>query len=176
MQKTELDVCAVCLSECDVTTKDTCYMPGCLHVFHTSCLLQCAQRDARCPICRQVPNELQVSATTPSREAPSRIFEIDVSALRQQWVLYDSQRRARIDADPIAKAAQTKLRGERRCYNAAVREAKRVHAIRAKQLWNQDPELKALRRVVQRKREKTHRLERIVEDRVDTPLRNQLLQ
>lgn len=176
MQKAESDVCAVCLSECDVGTKDVCYMPGCLHVFHTSCLLQCAQRDARCPICRQVPNELRGPSTTPAREASSRIFEIDVGALRQQWLLYDSQRRARIDADPIAKAAQAKLRGERRSYNAAVREAKRIHAIRAKQLWNRDPELRALRRIVQHKREKTHRLERIVEDRVDTPLRNQLLQ
>lgn len=50
------EVCSVCLETLD-DTSDTkaCRLPGCNHLFHLACVLDFAQYDVRCPICRQVP-------------------------------------------------------------------------------------------------------------------------
>lgn len=47
------DLCPVCV---EPLTGTCCELPGCNHRFHVSCIVACAQYDARCPVCRAVPD------------------------------------------------------------------------------------------------------------------------
>lgn len=46
-------LCAICLE--DVSLDNRVRVPGCRHLFCGSCLLNAAQYDVRCPVCRQMP-------------------------------------------------------------------------------------------------------------------------
>ena len=56
-------ICSVCLDPLDATAVA---LPGCGHRFHLACALTCAQRDARCPNCRQVPEDVSLGASRTS--------------------------------------------------------------------------------------------------------------
>ena len=52
----DVAVCAVCLDPVDPGTgPEACRLPTCGHLFHVACILNCARRDPRCPVCRRIP-------------------------------------------------------------------------------------------------------------------------
>lgn len=58
------DVCAICHDDAFEPGNTLC-LPGCGHRFHTHCMLEWCQYDARCPVCRSVPKGVNMRATAP---------------------------------------------------------------------------------------------------------------
>lgn len=57
--------CSICLETIDETSDNKgCRLPGCKHLFHLACVLDFAQYDVRCPICRQVPENVTCRPVT----------------------------------------------------------------------------------------------------------------
>jgi deltex-like protein len=68
------DVCAVCLDPLSTTTTTTTkcvQIRHCRHAFHDSCILDCLQRDPKCPICR-------FPITEPQGKSPSGTMTIQL--------------------------------------------------------------------------------------------------
>lgn len=74
----DLDVCAIC---CDAMDGEaTTCLNGCLHKFHTECIVASLQWDRRCPLCRYAP---VAEVPPPSPSEPSFSDDEIGQALRQ---------------------------------------------------------------------------------------------
>lgn len=102
--------CAICL---EPIRSETCDLK-CGHVFHSSCVLQSAVHDPRCPICR---TEL---ATKPASHVVNvelsigdvnQVVEDEIQQVRREQVNYDARRRRFLRRRPeLLRAAEAAKR------------------------------------------------------------------
>ena len=160
MEEAEESVCAVCL---DALTRPatTATLPGCGHKLHVTCLINCAQYDARCPVCRGVGDGVVL------REAPViTITQSDLDAQYQEYTLewrrYAARRRRVLRQRPWLAERLAQLKEVRVQMERSFAQAQRVYDARCRDVWRSDPEVTAHRAVVARLRRRERRLDRTV--------------
>lgn len=152
------DVCPVCLDPC---TSDATTVPGCGHRLHVACLINCAQYDARCPVCRGVGDGVVL------REIPVlTITQSDLNAQYQdavrEWRRYAARRRRVLRQRPWLAERVAQLKEVRSDMERAFTQAQRAYDARCRDVWRADPDVVAHRAVVARLRRRERRLERAI--------------
>ena len=135
------DECAVCLEEVD----DRRCVLACGHVFHSSCILQSALHDARCPVCRV---ELAKPPPPPPTPSSSRVLSLElaidavqdrveeqVRAVRRGQANYDARRRRFLRRRPDLLREEAALRSGRVELRALERKMEADWARETSALW-----------------------------------------
>lgn len=160
--------CAICYEPMEAA--ETCAMPLCGHRLHVACVIQAAQYDVRCPICRCHDPAIVPRAHEP---APPTLFErvemlvADHNAQHRRYM----QRRARvIRADTRLRRLNERLKHERRAFEALDKRLERTWMSRQKRLWRDDPQLNHVKQLRRRQQQRATRLrtqlDRTVEERI----------
>lgn len=159
------DVCAVCLESCDA---GVAAFPGCEHRFHTLCLLNCAQYDVRCPVCRHVPEGVVAPGNTlllhleEARDAHRDAF--------REWRRYTERRRRLLRQHPALKAAFDELKQLRATFAREARRVERSYDRRCRLAWRTDPDIVAARRDLARMRRRERTLVRFLTGALEASL------
>lgn len=179
----EDDVCAVCLSRVEETTR--CVLPGCGHVFHSHCVVNFAQFDCRCPVCRRQPDGVErrepqgggsaravvtslaerfgaVVTVVHSEEeeqqsAPAVAAVVDLGTIVRR---YNRRRRQFLNANPNMRRSVDRLKVVQKDLSAAVRAAEKTYEQKCKRVWKEDPDVTALKNTVYRLRRRERDLTR----------------
>ena len=146
----ECETCPVCRE--DLTQQPTLMMPVCGHKVHTSCALNAAQYDVRCPLCRaQDPN------IETKRDRESRVFsQIEEYAAHQEHAVRQYRRRRSrvICAHPSLRKMRDRAQQNQRELTRLDRELSQRWLQAQRRLWSEDAtiaEIKTQRRRVQRR-------------------------
>jgi hypothetical protein len=158
------DVCAVCLDP--LAGASSAAMPGCGHPLHVTCLINCAQYDARCPVCRGLGSGVRPRADAPSAAAPP-VVVLDLSAYHArraaraaEWRRYVARRRRLAARRPDLGAGLARLRALRAEVRQAHAEACRAYDARCREVWRTDAAVRQHRDACTRLRRRERRLER----------------
>lgn len=156
---TDAHVCTVCMENIpEDGTGVTCW-PSCGHTFHTTCALQCAQYDVRCPMCRAnhpditqriitVTEALQSVLGSASSEI-SRVIvhttddnngSTSVDEPPQSTAAYSRMRRT-VRRDPVLSKLDTLLRSEHRAMRCHNNELNRLWSRIARETWRDHPQI-----------------------------------
>lgn len=165
------DVCSICLEA--LSSYPCASMPGCTHQLHTACLINSAQYDVRCPVCRRVGDGVR------QREAPRSYVlvqtgeeyqlmdESSVQSAQQQWREYLSRRRRYLRSRPSLNDKVRSLR----LLSAQVKKKEdalqRRYAQICKEAWRTHADLVDGRKALSNLRRKELRLERAVETELE---------
>ena len=110
--------CSICLSYIDTNT-DRC-TTRCNHIFHSSCLLQAAQTNLICPLCRNDLITIDVPPTQESIIIPPHLLISSQSTNTIQNIILPSRRRDR--------------RHRRHHVNTAIRRRRPLHLYREQRI------------------------------------------
>ncbi len=163
-----MDVCAVCLGTLD-GEKLTTALPGCRHCFHTACILAHFQYDARCPVCRGVPEGVQVR----SREhddaergawyvVVERDMDLDDREERLAWNRYRRRRRRCLNREPHLLHLFERLRRQRAETDHHADMACRAYHAACRNVWRTDPDVRTHMQAAARARRRAVRTDRIL--------------
>ena len=158
----EEDLCCVCMEA--LGTNDVAPMPGCAHRLHVACLINCAQYDARCPVCRTVGEGVVPKAeTTTTAVGTTYVLNLDLQEVQREWRRYTDRRRRVLRQRPALGDKVRRLRELRTQVNRAYEATQRVHDRKCRQVWREDHEVRAARVEMERLRRRERRLEHIVD-------------
>lgn len=155
----------VCLEP--VAPADRARLPGCGHAFHVTCMLSFVQYDARCPVCRQPPTGVHVAEPAESWLPSWERLEEHYREMQAQMRQYADRRRRFVRDRPRVQRADADLRRLRSELNRESRSAQRLYDAKCREIWRNDPEIVAARKVIQLMRRRERRLERMLELHVD---------
>lgn len=176
------DLCAICLERND--PHDALRMPGCGHRFHPSCMLTCAQYDARCPVCRAVGTGVQVREAAASQVVATPVgahnFAFDLSELedlhlqfeaaQREWRRYTARRRRLLRQRADLADAQRRLKDLRVLIDQESTLAQRAYDQQCREAWRSDPQVQHHRQAVTRLRRRELRLERQLDAAIEEVL------
>jgi hypothetical protein len=135
--------CAICFAEGDDTVK----LPGCGHDFHVACIVNNAQFDVRCPICRAVPLGVHRRADA-SDERDVRLF--DVRAAHEAWRRAARRRRAQrqeqLRDNSALRELDAALRHVRAHIAREMRSTEATYQRRCRSVWRNDEQMRRHRR------------------------------
>lgn len=156
------EVCAVCTERVD----DAVRLPGCGHRFHLSCVMTFCQYDARCPVCRRVPDGVHPAASPLTVTVEEVVDEIEtaIDARRRAWQRYRARRRRVLNHHPRLNAMFEELQAVRRHVESESTAAERLYWRKCRQVWKEDRDLADRRGVLTRLRRRERRLERVLTD------------
>ena len=157
------ECCAVCL---EGLGPRALRLPGCGHRLHAACALSNAQYDARCPVCRVVPegvaerpsaerdgggaeggmlfvpwHEMREWVWGEDEEGDSEAEEEE----RRAWARYRARRQRALRRDPALAALHERARGLAREAQREGDLAERAHAAACRRAWREDPAVAAHR-------------------------------
>ena len=166
----EEDVCAVCMEA--LSAQPHAQMPGCRHSFHVTCMLNCIQYDARCPVCRAAPEG--VTPREPEEAPTLATVVLDMEELEEgmrrmreisnrEWRRYSDRRRRVLRQRPYLSERMTRLREVRCVMDREYEDANRIYDQKCREVWRADPEVKTHRDALIRLRRRERRLHRQLE-------------
>lgn len=157
------DVCAVCLEVGPTASL------GCGHRLHVHCLINCAQYDVRCPVCRQVDE-----GVVPKPAAAQHVLVaeevLDLDAMEREWRRYTNRRRRVLRQRPELGERVRRLRALRSELTKAFEGAQRAYDRKCRDVWRADPEVRARRDELDRLRRRERRLESTVDAELEALL------
>lgn len=124
-------LCAICFDEID--GDDGMILPGCQHRFHVACMLSAAQYDVRCPVCRQVPVDVQ---SRPKNDTVYRLLEERTNAARNEWIRYRTRRRRCLNNNPVLLNAFDRLKVLRAQIERENESAEREYKRQCREVWS----------------------------------------
>ena len=151
-----MTLCAICFE-----TGDMVSLPGCGHVFHACCILTAAQYDAKCPVCRQVPEGV---VPRPRERTALVVVEVadDNAQSRQNWIQYRNRRRRCLNKNPTIRRAFDRLRNVRNELELASNITEREYRRCCRQVWTTNPIIREQLKNITNLRRRERRLERFV--------------
>lgn len=158
------DVCPVCLVPIDAP--DEARMPGCRHPLHAACMINVAQFDVRCPICRHVDS--RVVAKTPV--GGSSVLEQVIRQQTEHETLQRAYMRRRsrcIRADPDLRLLRERVDAHTCQYRGHELELERAWYALQRAAWAGDPTIAAIKRARSRCLRNVTRNRKILEARVE---------
>lgn len=140
-------------------------LPGCGHRFHTSCALTFTQYDARCPICRAVPQDVipRSNATT----SLSQTLQDIIDERQRSWIRYRTRRRRCLNRNPDILKQYDALAQVRRERGHELDKLEHLFRTKCREVWRGDATILQLRRNDARLRRHELRLERRVHYELD---------
>lgn len=167
MNNDMMDVCPVCHEE---LSHNTVMLPGCNHRFHTSCVITSSQYDARCPVCRSVPEGV-VPRRTDAESTPVPMITLRLQGLeeyetqranvqQQQWRRYRDRRRRFLRRHTSLLEMYNTLCRIRHTMDDSVRQLDRTYATLCREIWRTNPEIAEQRKTLARLRRRERRIER----------------
>jgi len=163
----EEDLCCVCMDPLG-DAQSVARMPGCTHRLHVTCLINCAQYDARCPVCRTVGEGIVPKPVTTPPASVTLVFDVD--EMEREWRRYTARRRRVLRQRPALGDKVRKLRGLRVDVTRAFAETQRVYDRKCRAAWRDDPEVRAARTHMDRLRRRERRLEHDVDAELEDVL------
>jgi hypothetical protein len=146
-------------------------MPGCAHRLHVTCLINCAQYDARCPVCRTVgEGVVRKPEEAPAIAGATFVLNLDVDAMQREWRRYTARRRRVLRQRPALHDKVQRLRDLRAEVTRAFAETQRVYDRKCREAWRDDPEVRAARAHMDRLRRRERRLEHAVDAELEALL------
>ena len=129
------------------------------------------QYDARCPVCRGVPDGVTrtpapAPAVTITVAEVVEEIETTLATRRREWQRYRARRRRALNADPLLRALYEDLQHARRTLETETGITERLYWKRCRELWRTDPEFAEHRRVLARHRRRERRLDRTLYTRL----------
>lgn len=176
----EIDLCAICMDPLDGAPgeRPLATMPSCPHRFHVACLLNCAQYDARCPVCRSVADGVTLRRDDAEAATPLTTVVLDMEELEshierahalsvREWRRYSDRRRRVLRQRPYLAERVTRLREIRVAMDREFDDANRIYDRKCRELWRADPEVKAHRDALVRLRRRERRVHRLLEEELE---------
>ena len=176
------DVCAVCI--CEIGENDGARYPGCGHRFHVRCIINYAQYDARCPVCRGVGDGVEQRMERERTEvvfteegvtfraegeAATTIVDMYEEGMRD-FRRYAERRRRLLKRRHSLKERVDRLKSIRKSMKEEYALLQKDYDAKCYKVWSSDPEIQIKRKVISNLRRRELRLER----RVDTDLEEEL--
>lgn len=155
------ECCAVCLEDNDESSWD---FPGCRHRFHARCVLQLAQYDARCPVCRHRPEDVQPRSDTFT------VVRVRMTQARDEWRRYAARRRRLINGNSPMRQKFEALRELRTTIASRMHTLQTTYDRQCRVVWRDDPQIREQRRDLTRLRRRELRLERVLSNFFDARL------
>lgn len=137
-------------------------LPGCEHFFHASCILTAAQYDAKCPVCRQVPDGVVPRTYSRASVVVVDIGDDDDDQSRQNWIRYRNRRRRCLNKNPPLLRAFNSLRNVRNDIETAANTTDREYRRCCREIWKTNPIVREQLRNISKLRRRERRLERFV--------------
>ena len=167
------DPCPICFEEFDSENNvknHTCNFPVCNHKIHVSCMLQAAQYDIRCPICRtQDPNIVsrgQVEHPNPGLEQLEEIIQNHRIEERR----YKQRRAKLLRENKKFKQANEQMKKEKKIFTELDRELERRWMSKQRKTWKMDSKINELKEKRRKQQQKTARIAK----KIDTFVEEQL--
>ena len=148
-----METCAVCLEDIDTAWS----FPGCGHRFHPECVLNFAQFDTRCPVCRH-----QVDGVTSKTDQRNTDLQERLAEARSEWRRYTARRRRLLQTNPDVNKQFEHLRHVRVQLGSETSTLRRLYDTRCREVWRTDPGIRQGRLLLGRLRRQELRLERLV--------------
>ena len=181
------DLCAICLDPLEAApTAESMAMPGCGHRFHVKCVLNYAQYDIRCPMCRGVgegvnprPARQPTAVTLAVNWNNVEVIDLEhneeesteatdpLPPARVLWRRYLDRRRRAIRRCPRLSQQHLALKEVQALMQREHRAASRAYEQRCREVWRSDPEVRPHRDAFARLRRRERRLETQIDTAVE---------
>lgn len=172
------DVCGICMED---LVEGVCPLPGCEHRFHLSCLLESAQYDVRCPMCRRTPSGVRVKHSMEAERVEgvddARVEEgvVDIEGVRLQWRRFVDRRRRLLYRNPILHDVWRRLKQLTVEVNAQAHTTQRLYDNKCRLVWRDDPDVIVARQHLSRLRRRQRRLQRTIDAVIEPPTLDELM-
>ena len=160
--------CAVCTDMMD--GHDSIRLPGCGHRFHVRCVMNFCRYNTHCPICRQLPEGVQIhEQQTPLFGTSTILIGIEdvvqhvdgvIDEQRRTWQRYRNRRRRALNNHPHLKTLFDRLQILRRDITSHGDATAREYARQCREVWRTDPVLNGQKRTLARMQRRERRIER----------------
>jgi hypothetical protein len=154
-------ICSVCLL--NINDNERCILPGCQHTFHSACVLNFAQYDSRCPVCRQQPE----GVVSKREELIPENLQETLTDMRVRWRRYTERRRRFLRQRPHIQQAYLDLKQIRREMNLEVHLAQRTYDRKCREVWRSDQEVSVHKKNLSRMRRRERRLETVINNAIE---------
>ena len=166
------EVCAVCMES--LVDAPCAPMPGCGHRLHVACLINNAQYDVRCPVCRRtgegiVARQRDTIVHIEWTDLHTEIEHAQQTAMAE-WRRYTARRRRVLRQRPHLAERVAKLRELRAAMVREYEASQRVYDERCRHIWREDPEVRHHRRALTLLRRRERRLDQMLERELETLL------
>lgn len=164
------DECPICTDiMCD---NDSICLPGCNHRFHVRCVMNFCRYDTHCPICRRLPEGVDViERHTPSSQVSVLMNLVDVDSVideqRRVWRLYRTRRRRALNRNPHLNTLFGRLQTLRGEISGMHTTTQRLYYRRCREIWNTDIELNNQLRLIRCMRRRERRITRSLSDHLN---------
>jgi hypothetical protein len=149
------EACPICLEDCDEA--NAFYWPTCGHKVHSICALTAAQYDVRCPMCRNLDENIKLRKTDDEQENENSDSDDDsdnfletverlIIEHERNTRNYKSKRYRVIRGDEKLSRLQTKLHEVEKVFKTSDKTLDREWMIHQKTMWNSNKKIMALRK------------------------------
>lgn len=169
------DVCGICMED---LVEGVCPLPGCEHRFHLSCLLESAQYDVRCPMCRRIPPGVRAKHDRSSLDGVDGMVDgrgVNVDHVRARWRRFVDRRRRLLRRNPALHDAWRRLKQLHSEVNAQAHTTQRLYDDKCREVWRDDPDVTAARQHLSRLRRRQRRLQRTIDAAIEPPTLDELM-
>lgn len=174
--------CPICLESIDTTSASDSFFhwPTCKHVVHTTCALTAAQYDVRCPMCRNLDNNIrpkqieESDIETDDDEEESFLDRVERMITEHERDLrnYKSKRYRLIRNDDRLRKIQSKLQDAEKTFKTDDKLLDTEWVALQKSMWNAKrmKQIREKRKISQRRVAYFQKqLKEKVEQRIGTP-------
>jgi len=163
-------VCSICM---DAIQNRECILPGCNHQFHYTCMLNFAQYDTKCPVCRQLPTGVVVRRR--QSEVEDNVVQIDmlrehINEAQRTWTRYFRRRSACIRKHPDMRDLNNSIRSLRSQIQVQTRTTQRCFDTKCNTLWKTDDELQVHKKTLNNLERKHRRLKKKLKECLEVHL------
>lgn len=154
--------CPICFEELDTTEDDvknkTCNFPVCNHKIHVRCMLQAAQYDVRCPVCRtQDPNIILRRDVEHSNTGLDQLEDM-IQHQRVEERRYKQKRAKLLREDKKFKQVNEQVKKEKKIFLELDRELERRWMSKQRKTWKTDSKINQLKEKRRKQQQKTARI------------------
>ena len=142
-------------------TQSICSLPVCGHSIHVSCMIQAAQYDIRCPVCRTC--DPCIKARKDEDDPWINITSL-LANHRTEERQYNRRRARVIREDAKIRKLNERLKCEKRTFNQVEKELEKRWLSHQKRAWRFDTKINCLKEERRKQQQKTNRLHKKVED------------
>lgn len=159
-----MDECSICLE--NITNLETsCRLPGCNHLFHTSCILNNVQYDTRCPNCR-----VNIPDVSPRKnEISNPILSVDTlyEEFRRLRNNYNRKKNRIIKQNEKISNLYKNFKCEYKKLKTIEKKLNSEYIKKTRQLWSEDDELAVMKICFEKLNRKCKRMEKTINQYVE---------
>lgn len=157
-----MDQCVICLD--DLNSENYSKIPGCGHSVHTSCLINAAQYDARCPMCRQTPENVNI-------RKEDNVFIMSMEEIQENYQRqvrsYNNKKYRVFNKHKELKVMYNKMKEIEKTIKQQDDNIEKLWNKKVNEMWKYDDDLQVLKKQNGLEKRKYNRINNKLKDRLE---------